>query len=477
MDDEIAYLNAHTLRDMVKEKQLSAVEITQHFLRRIELYNDEFHAYDWVIPEKAMEDARQVDQWVAEGNTDLQLLGVPTIVDGAMHIEGLPLSYGCIVDVDEISKADSNDVKVLREAGAIILGKGNSSEFGLTASTISSISPEAKNPHNTLYSTGGANGGVAAALAKGLATVGIGPDKNGGMRLPASYCGLTSIKPTRGRVPFVREFLLSIINKALTQVCPMGRCVTDVAMILNTLAQEEKGDHERLRVGHDNYEEVCHEPPPDLRIGWIPQFANIPVDNDVAEICEYSIKLLRSSGHRIEPVEFDIGIDIFKDYCNVFSCEHYVPIVTLCELDKCGACDHLMRGTHRWLNYAKTVSGVGVSAGVNQFSVVREKFSQMLRQYDLLITPASVVTPLSLEDLKEENLVDGCFKYSIQALSNLLLSNLTGHPSLVLPAGVNVQGLPIGINVISKYCSEDLLFKFANSFEETFKLHGKISYV
>lgn len=477
MDDEIAYLHGHDLREMVKSKKISAVELTQHFLDRIEKYNDEYHAYDWVIQEEALESARQVDQWVAEGNTDLQLLGVPFIIDGGVRLKSTPLSYGCVFEVDEATVSDAIDVTMLKNAGAIILGKGNTSEFGMTATTINSISPETKNPLNPLYSTGGACGGAAAAIAKGLATMAIGPDKNGGMRLPASYCGMTSIKATRGRVPFVRDYVLSIIKKALTQISPMGRCVTDVAMALNVLAYDEENDYERLRVNHGDYETICHEPLPPIRIGWIPQIGELVVDRDVSEICDRSIKLLKSTGFDVDVLEFDIDIDILKHYCNVFSCEHYVPIVGLCEMDKSGASQQLRRGTHRWLNYAKTVTGVSISAGVNNFGLIRDKFDDFLKNYDLIITPSSTMTPLTIEELEEEDITDGCFRYSLKALSYLLLTNLSGHPSMVLPVGVTVDGLPVGFNVISKYCHEDLLLQFANVLEETFEIHGKTSFV
>ncbi len=145
-------------------------------------------------------------------------------------------------------------------------------------------------------------------------------------------------------------------------------------------------------------------------------------------------------------------------------------------MDKHGACNHLMRGTHRWLNYAKTVTGVSISSGVNIFSRIREKFNTVLNDYDLIITPSSVMTPFTIEEVGEEDMVDGCFKYSLKALSYLLLNNLTGHPSMVLPAGVSVEGIPVGLNVVSKYCNEDLLFQFANALEETFELHGKTSF-
>jgi Asp-tRNA(Asn)/Glu-tRNA(Gln) amidotransferase A subunit family amidase len=475
--DDLAYSHAHDIREMIKNKKISAVELTQHFLDRIDKYNDYYQAYNWVIPEQAMEDARRVDQWVAEGKVDLPLLGVPCIIDGGLRVSGTPLSYGCEMSMEEFPTIDGADVKVLKDSGIIILGKGNTSEFGLTATTINSLSPQAKNPFNELYSAGGSGGGSAVAVAKGLAALAIGPDKNGGMRLPASYCGLTSIKPTRGRVPLIRRFPLSMINKAITQVSPIARCVRDASIVLNVLAYDEKADEDRLRIGHDNYEKMCNEPLRPVKIGWIPEFDQFPTDPDVAEICSRSVKLISGRGYHVDEIELDIDVEILKHYCNVFSCEHYIPIVSACEWDTSGMCDRLTRGTHRWLNYAKTVSGVSVSLGINQFNMIRKRFNDLLADYDLLITPASAMMPFTLDELEEQDITDGCFKYSLKSLSYLLLNNLSGHPSLVMPAGVNVAGIPVGLNIITKYCDESLLVQFASSMEETFDLHGKSAFV
>lgn len=473
--DELAFLPAYKIRELIRTKQVSPRELTKLFLSRIEKYNPEYNAYTCVTSEQALEDADRVEKFLSEGNDNLPLLGVPVIVDGSVHLKGSSMRYGLNNDFNELPDDDSEEVKELRKAGAIILGKGNVSELGLTATTLNGISEQSKNPCKPQLSTGGQSGGVACAIAQGLACVGVGPDKNGGVRLPASYCGLNALKATRGRVPLVRHFPLGPLMKATVQHTPVARCVRDIGIMMNVLAYQDSNDYDRIRVDHDNYEVMCGCLPEKVKVGWIPQMDKFPLDPDVAEVYSSIKKTIVSQGLEICEVNLEVDGQLINHFCNFFSCEQYVPIVSMLEREDRCVSSSLMRGTHRWLNYTKTVTGASLAVSISYFSVVRDVIKKVFEECDVLITPASPMTPLTLDEVQEEDLYDGCFRYTLKSLSYLLLYNMSGHPSLVCPAGVTASGAPVGVNVVTDYCREDLLIKFSNYLENIFLLTGKCS--
>ncbi|QRN80389.1 MAG: amidase, partial [Nocardiopsis sp. BM-2018] len=195
-------LPAHRLAMLIRSRELSPVEVAEHYLERIRRLDAHYGAYITVAEKSALEQARNAQKRAMSDTPDQlpPLLGVPLPIKDLDTLAGVRVTFGSRVYSDLVAPADSAMVAQLREAGAVFLGKTNTPEFGATCYTENDIAPPSRNPWDTTRSPGGSSGGAAAAVAAGLAPAAQASDGGGSIRIPASVCGLFGLKPTRGRV-------------------------------------------------------------------------------------------------------------------------------------------------------------------------------------------------------------------------------------------------------------------------------------
>ena len=201
MSSELAYMPATELSRAIRQRQVSSAEVTEHFLQRIERLDPQLNSYLALRPEEALADARAADDVVARGWAVGPLHGVPISVKDLEMSKGIPTTMGSALFRDRIPEIDSVVVERVKAAGAIILGKTNTPEFGQSGTTENKVSEPCRNPWNTARTPGGSSGGAGAALAAGLCTVATGSDGGGSIRIPSAFSGVTGIKPTQHRVP------------------------------------------------------------------------------------------------------------------------------------------------------------------------------------------------------------------------------------------------------------------------------------
>ena len=198
MDDiELAYSSAADLREMMHSKKLSPVELTELYLRRIESLNPKLNAFLTVTGDYAIESARRAEEAISRGEHG-PLLGMPIAIKDLEATKGIRTTWGSLVFKDHVPDRDSVPVGRVRAAGAVILGKTNTPEFGPSGTTTNKLSDGCRNPWDTARTSGGSSGGSASAVAAGLTPIAIGSDGAGSVRIPASLCGIYGIKPTQG---------------------------------------------------------------------------------------------------------------------------------------------------------------------------------------------------------------------------------------------------------------------------------------
>ena len=244
--NDLAFTPAAELRRLIDAKQVSIIELTEMFYRRIDELNPKLNAYLAICPDQAMRQAREAQDAVQRGDPLGPLHGIPVSVKDLEMTQGIPTTMGSALFRDRTPDMDSVVVERLRQSGAIILGKTNTPEFGLSGTTENKLGDACRNPWNTDYTPGGSSGGAGAALAAGLCTLATGSDGGGSIRIPASFSGVFGIKPSQGRVPRYGGYGTPSANH-FSQSGPMSRTVADTALLLQVMAGPDPRDTTSMR--------------------------------------------------------------------------------------------------------------------------------------------------------------------------------------------------------------------------------------
>ena len=200
-DVDLAYTPMTQLRHLLDSRQVSSLELTELYLRRIEALNPKLNAYLTVTAEEALESARSADRTIGQGRSTSPLLGIPVSIKDLEATKGIRSTMGSLIFHDTVPDINSVVAERVRDSGAVLLGKTNTPKFGLQGITENRLGDACRNPWNTERTSGGSSGGAGAAVAAGLCAIATGTDGGGSIRNPSSFCGLYGIKPTTGRVP------------------------------------------------------------------------------------------------------------------------------------------------------------------------------------------------------------------------------------------------------------------------------------
>jgi len=290
MDQEMAFKSAIELRHLIDSKEVSCVELTELFLQRIEELNPVLNAYLTPIPDEALAAARRAQQVVQEGGQVGPLHGIPTSIKDLEMTSGITTTLGSAIFRDRVPDLDSVVVERVKSAGAIILGKTNTPEFGLSGTTENRLGDACRNPWDTSRTPGGSSGGAAAALAAGLCTLATGSDGGGSIRIPASFSGVFGIKPSQGRVPRYGGYGYPAANH-FSQSGPMSRTVADTALLLQVLAGPDSRDPVSMRETPPDFGASLEQGVEGWRIAWSPDLGYAGVDPEEGTYLKQTLRL------------------------------------------------------------------------------------------------------------------------------------------------------------------------------------------
>jgi len=451
----LAFTPALELAFLLRTRKLSPVEAVDHLLQRIGQLNPRLNAYLTVAEEKARDAARAAE--VGQPQELPPLWGVPISVKDLIFTRGLRTTGGSLVYEGFIPEEDAVVVERLRRAGAIILGKTNTSEFGQSTTTENRLGEDCRNPWDLGHTSGGSSGGAAASVAAGLGAVAIGSDGGGSIRIPAAFCGVFGFKPSFGLVPTAGHFggmpLFAVIG-------PITRTVADAALALQVMAGYDPRDHLSLKA-----------PPPDLlaglkgevrglRVGWSPDLGYARVDPEVRSVVSSCLPMLESLGLRVEPAPLTLT-DPAPIFGPIVLADTYAAYGHLLEKEA-GALMPYVRAT---LERGREVTGAAYSQALRGLEALRRQMADFFEGYDLLVTPTTAVPAFPLRQRPQE--IDG------QKVSTLwgpfpftMVFNLTGQPAATLPCGFSAQGLPIGLQLVGRYREDLTVLRVAAAFEQ-----------
>lgn len=462
---QIHDLPAHRLLAMVRSRELSPTEITEHWLGRIEKYDHRIGAYITVTPEMALEQARSAQERVLSDTPDdlPSLLGLPVPIKDLEPVAGVRLSHGSSVHRDDLAPADSGLVVRLRSAGAVVPGKTNTPEFGSSCHTENAIAPPSRNPWNPALSPGGSSGGAAAAVAAGLAPVAQGSDGGGSLRIPASACGLVGLKPTRGRVsgaPLRADLM------GLSTAGPLTRNVRDAALLLDAMAFSGPGDHftaPPLPRGETFGDHALREPGR-LRIGCHASTgsAGIPVHPEVLTAYEETVRLLTALGHEVEevPVPWDayFGGAFMTDFQVLWAAMASAVPVDPARESELSPLNQWLRERARATPVPDLVAAYArLQHGVRSLIAATEGFDALL--CPTLASPPVPTGHFTVGGPQEE------FDRMTGFTPFTSVYNVSGQPSISLPLHWSREGLPIGVMLTGRMGGEGTLLSLSAQLE------------
>ena len=297
-------------RKALLNKEVSALELVQETYKQIENLDEKIGAYNSLTKEQAIETAKKVDEKIAKGEKIPLMAGIPLALKDNMNMIGSKTTASSKILENFVSPFDATVTKKLKENLVPIIGKANLDEFAMGSSNENSAFKIVRNPHNLNKVPGGSSGGSAASVASYEATVSLGSDTGGSIRLPASFCGINGFKPTYGRVS---RYGLIAFASSLDQIGPFGRCVEDIANLYMAIAGWDEKDSTSLKMEVDDVTKTLKDDVKGLKIGVIKELLAEGVNDDVRKSVQDAIETYKKLGATIKEVslpllKYSIGI-------------------------------------------------------------------------------------------------------------------------------------------------------------------------
>ncbi len=478
----------------MEAREISAEEVARLYIERAERLNPRLNVFLHFDAQRAIEQARTVDEKRRNGHPLGALAGVPVALKDVLCTRGEPTTCGSRMLKDFRPPYDATVVTKLRQADAVILGKTNMDEFAMGSSTENSAYGPTRNPWDTERIPGGSSGGSAAAVAADLAPLSLGSDTGGSIRQPAALCGILGLKPTYGRVS---RYGLIAFASSLDQIGPFTHDVADAALLMRVISGKDPMDATSVDHPVPDYLGTLDTPPSSLRIGVVKEFAGEGLDPEVASAIDEALKVYKAAGATVK--------DVSLPHSRYGVAAYYLVAPAECS-SNLARYDGTIFG-HRAADFSPTTpeeaelpplirmmmasraEGFGaevkrrimlgtfaLSAGyADQYytqalkvrRLIRNDFDKAFQEVDVLIGPTTPTAAFKLGEKTSDPLA--------MYLSDIytITTNLAGIPGLSIPCGLTKSGLPIGLQLLAPAFAEESLFRVARLFEKATDWHAK----
>lgn len=460
MDELLDGADATALAGAIRRREVSAGEVLEASIARIEARDPALHA---VVARRFDEARAEVERGLPEG----PLTGVPFLVkDLKMDVAGLPTTNGSRLLEGRVAAEDSELVARFRRAGLVVLGKTNTPEWGLSPSTEPALFGPTRNPHRPSHSPGGSSGGTAAAIASGMVPVGHGNDGGGSLRIPASACGLVGLKPSRGRVPASpRRPAFSYplgVNGAIS------RTVRDTALLLDVASGAVPGDVYAAPTPRRPFLDEVGAPVERCRVALATTSpAGAPLHPDGRAAVDATGRLLEQLGHVVEPAMPPHAWDAVVHVMRVCMATPLAAAVDahLAARGRELADDDVEPFTRVMIELGRATTGTEVVAALEDVERAAHAVGPFFEDYDVWVSPTLGAPTPPLGHLDTSDLEAMYTRASVYS-SMTSVSNVTGQPAISLPLATDADGMPLGVQLVAGYGREDLLIRLAAQLEE-----------
>lgn len=474
---ELYKLHGYMVSEKIKNQEISAEDYIESIFERIDKVDSKINSIITKNYDYALSKAKQIDNKVRDKEKTGNLLGVPIGIKDNISVKGLKNTCASKILSDYVSPYNATVIDRLEEQDAIIIGKLNMDEFGMGSSSEFSYYGEVHNPWNTDYVAGGSSGGSAAIVASRQVPISLGSDTGGSIRCPSSFCSVIGMKPTYGTVS--RYGLVSYSN-SLEQIGPIAKTIIDITLVLNAICGKDAHDNTTLdknfKYQINNLDDIISKK---YKIGIINNLIDSS-DNQISAILYNKLALLKENGFNVN----DTSIN-YSD----FALAAYYIIATAEASSNLSRYDNVRYGFdfspegYEWNSYySKVRSNFGeevkrrilvgsfvLSAGYfgkyylkaqKVRNIIKSEFNRLFKQFDALILPTMPILPFKIGE-KGSTPIE---LYNLDIYT--ILANLAGIPAISIPAGFSKEGLPVGLQVLSKEYNEQVLLDLALFFEK-----------
>jgi aspartyl-tRNA(Asn)/glutamyl-tRNA(Gln) amidotransferase subunit A len=453
-DTDLCYLPATELAAAIRAKQVSPVEVIDTVLARIDQLNPRLNAFCLVAAEEARRAAQAAEQAVMRGEPLGPLHGVPVSIKDLVITKGLRTMRGSKLYEHDVPAEDAPVVERLKAAGAIVLGKTTTPEFGFKGVTDSPVTGITRNPWHPERTPGGSSGGAGVAVATGMGPLAIGTDGGGSIRIPSSFCGIYGLKPHVGRVPVYPASATGDLSHA----GPMTRTVRDAALMLNVIAGADDRDRFSLPTSHPDYTQAVEGDIRGLRVAWSPDLGFALVDPQVRRVTGEAVKAFIDLGCHVEETNpgFENPGELFRHF-------FYVNIGAMLQ-DYPGYERQIDPQLLANIREVEGVSALAYARSILRRSAIFDQVRRFFATYDLLLCPTVAVPPFEVG-------IEGPTQIAGQPVDRRAwivmtpLFNLTGQPAATVPCGFTDDGLPIGLQIVGRRFDEATVLRASAAFE------------
>lgn len=473
---------AHVLHDMLVNKEITSLELTQAVLARIDEVEGDVQAYLTITREEALAQAKAVDEKIAKGEEIAFLEGIPGAIKDNICTKGIKTTCASKILQKFVPPYDATVMQKLEAQNPVVLGKTNLDEFAMGGSTENSAYHPTCNPWNTDCVPGGSSGGSAAAVAAGTAVWALGSDTGGSIRQPASFCGVVGMKPTYGRVS---RYGLVAYASSLDQIGPITKDVTDCAHILNIIAGRDEMDSTSLDVQVPDFTKALVKDVKGLKIGLPKEYFVKGMDPEVEAAVKNGVKELEKLGAEVVEISLpntDYAISTYyliapaeaatnlARYDGVSYGERAEDAADLVEMMTKTRTQYLGEEVKRRI----MIGNYALSAGyydayylkaLKVRRLVKEDYDKAFKDVDVIICPAAPSVAYKIG----EKIANPLEMYLQDACTVPL--NLAGLPGISVPCGYNKDKMPIGMQIIGKALDEETILRVAYTYEQSQSYH------
>ena len=459
MASDICQLSAVELARLIRARELSAREVVGAHLAQIERINPGVNAIVTLVADQAMERARLADEDLAKGREIGPLHGLPIAHKDLQPTNGIRTTFGSPIYRDFVPAEDSLLVERLRHAGAIVVGKTNTPEFGAGSQTFNPVFGATLNPYDRGKTCGGSSGGAAVALATNMLPIADGSDMGGSLRNPASFCGVVGLRPSPGRVPV---WPTPTAWSTLSVDGPMARSVADVALMLSGIA----GPDARSPIAIDESGSRAAAPLErdfkGVRVAWWTDLGGVPVDRRVRAAVDAQRRVFEALGCVVDDAEPD-----FSDFDAVFKTVRALAFLTGVAPRVDGHRDQV-KETILWeIERGERLTVAEIVRAETKRTELYHRMRRFMERYDCFVLPTVQVPPFAINQPYPTEIDGVAMETYIDWMKSCYYISIVGNPAISVPCGFTPEGLPVGLQIVGRHRDDWGLLQMAHAFESS----------
>jgi aspartyl-tRNA(Asn)/glutamyl-tRNA(Gln) amidotransferase subunit A len=435
------------IKELLCRRELTVVDHVESTLAAMEKVDRELGAFVSTAGEDVLVEAAVIDDRIRDLGVDAwrrqPLLGVTVSVKDLIQTRDLPTARGSLLE-NRRPRVDAPAVARLRAAGAIVVGKTSTSEYGWSASTVNRLHAPTRNPWAHERSAGGSSGGAAASVSAGLCTAALGTDGAGSIRIPAAFCGVVGFKPSFGHIPYV-----PVCADRLAHLGPIARSVGDIIELMAVLRGPHPDDPDSGIGPIDTRGELSAS-----RIAWL----EVPgTEPDVRAVCERIRPVFTDQGHQVDCIDVPFA-DPYPALLDILAATEAAGTTSEDE----ELCD---QGRLAVVRYGRTVDGATVMRAEDVRMTLRATLRSVMDRYDILAMPTVPIEPFEFDAIGPPWAAEPADLQWLSWSPTSYPFNITGQPAISVPIGLTAGGLPVGIQLVGRFGADDALLKFARQVE------------